>query len=441
MRYDLAIRARRIVTPTGERHGVVGIRDGRIAVLADTALNAADQVDLADDEVLLPGSVDSHVHVNEPGRTEWEGFATATRAAAAGGVTTIIDMPLNSVPPTIDTAALAVKRAATAGKLHVDVGFWGGAVPGNTADLAALHDAGVFGFKAFTLHSGVDEFGHLNHDELADALCCLADLDAMLIVHAEDAATIAAAPPPTGQRYADFLASRPRAAENIAIADLLALAQRFGTRLHILHLSSSDALPMLRDAKRAGIRVTAETCPHYLTFTAEEIPDGATQFKCCPPIREAANRENLWQGLADGTIDLVVTDHSPCTAALKRLDVGDFGLAWGGIAGLQVGLSAVWTQARQRGISLTQVARWMAEHPADLVGLPTKGRIAVGADADLCAFAPDAEFTVAATNLHHRNPISAYHGTRLTGTVRATWLRGVRVTAAPTGILLRRGEA
>jgi allantoinase len=441
VRYDLAIRARRIVTPTGERHGVLGIRDGRIATLADTALDAADHVDLADDEVLLPGLVDSHVHVNEPGRTEWEGFATATRAAAAGGVTTIIDMPLNSVPPTIDTAALAVKRAATAGKLHVDVGFWGGAVPGNTADLAALHDAGVFGFKAFTLNSGVDEFGHLNHDELADALCCLADLDAMLIVHAEDAATIAAAPPPTGPRYADFLASRPRAAENTAIADLLALAQRFGTRLHILHLSSSDALPMLRDAKRAGIRVTAETCPHYLTFTAEEIPDGATQFKCCPPIREAANRENLWQGLADGTIDLVVTDHSPCTAALKRLDVGDFGLAWGGIAGLQVGLSAVWTQARQRGISLTQVVRWMAEQPADLVGLPTKGRIAVGADADLCAFAPDAEFTVAATNLHHRNPISAYHGTRLTGTVRATWLRGVRVTAAPTGILLRRGEA
>jgi allantoinase len=441
VKYDLAIRARRIITPTGERHGVVGIRDGRIAVLADTALDAADQVDLADDEVLLPGLVDTHVHVNEPGRTEWEGFASATMAAAAGGVTTIIDMPLNSVPPTTTTSALAAKRAATTGKLHVDIGFWGGAVPGNTADLAALHEAGVFGFKAFTLHSGVDEFGHLNHDQLADALRRLADLDAMLIVHAEDAATIAAAPPPTGPRYADFLASRPRAAENTAIADLLALARRFGTRLHILHLSSSDALPMLRDAKESGVRVTAETCPHYLTFTAEEIPDGATQFKCCPPIREAANREKLWQGLADGTIDLVVTDHSPCTAALKRLDVGDFGLAWGGIAGLQVGLPAVWTQARQRGISLSQVVRWMAEHPADLVGLPTKGRIAVGADADLCAFAPAAEFTVAATNLHHRNPITAYHGTRLTGMVRATWLRGARVTAEPAGILLRRGEA
>jgi allantoinase len=438
--YDLAISARRIVTPTGERPGVVGIRDGRIAVIADRALDAADQVELADDEVLLPGLVDSHVHVNEPGRTEWEGFASATMAAAAGGVTTIIDMPLNSVPPTTDTAALAVKQAATNGKRHVDIGFWGGAVPGNTADLAALHEAGVFGFKAFTLHSGVDEFGHLDHDQLADVLRRLADLDAMLIVHAEDAATIAAAPPPTGPRYATFLASRPHAAENTAIADLLALAGRFGTRLHILHLSSSDALPMLRDARRAGIRVTAETCPHYLTFTAEDIPDGATQFKCCPPIREAANREDLWQGLVDGTIDLVVTDHSPCTAALKRLDVGDFGLAWGGIAGLQVGVSAVWTQARQRGIGLAQVVRWMAEHPADLVGLPTKGRIAVGADADLCVFAPDAEFTVAASELHHRNPVSAYDGARLTGTVRATWLRGVRITAEPTGILLRRGD-
>jgi allantoinase len=441
VRYDLAFRARRISTPAGERSGVVGVRDGRIAVIADTVLDAADHVDLADDEVLLPGLVDSHVHVNEPGRTEWEGFASATMAAAAGGVTTLIDMPLNSVPPTTDTAALAVKQAATNGKRHVDIGFWGGAVPGNTADLAALHEAGVFGFKAFTLHSGVDEFGHLDHDQLSQVMHRLADLDAMLIVHAEDAATIAAAPPPTGPRYADFLASRPRAAENTAIADLLALAQRFGTRLHILHLSSSDALPMLRDAKRAGIRVTAETCPHYLTFTAEDIPDGATQFKCCPPIREATNRESLWQGLTDGTIDLVVTDHSPSTATLKRLDVGDFGLAWGGIAGLQVGLSAVWTQARQRGIGLTEVIRWMAEHPADLVGLGTKGRIAVGADADLCVFAPDAEFTVAAGDLHHRNPISAYHGAHLTGKVRATWLRGVRTGAQPTGILLRRGES
>jgi allantoinase len=435
--YDLAISARRIVTPTGERPGVIGIRDGRIVAVAVHPLDAADQVELADDEVLLPGLVDSHVHVNEPGRTEWEGFATATKAAAAGGVTTIIDMPLNSVPPTTDPAALAVKQAATNGKRHVDIGFWGGAVPGNTADLAALHEAGVFGFKAFTLDSGVDEFGHLDHDQLAQVMQRLADLDAMLIVHAEDAATIAAAPPPTGPRYATFLASRPRAAENTAIADLLALAGRFGTRLHILHLSSSDALPMLRDAKRAGIRVTAETCPHYLTFTAEEIPDAATQFKCCPPIREAANRENLWQGLTDGTIDLIVTDHSPCTADLKR---PDFGLAWGGIAGLQIGLPAVWTQARQRGISLAQVTRWMAEHPADLVGLPTKGRIAVGADADLCVFAPDAEFTVVAGELHHRNPVSAYDGARLTGTVRATWLRGVRTTAEPTGILLRRGE-
>jgi len=382
--YDLAISARRIVTPTGERPGVVGIRDGRIAAIADHALDAADQVELADDEVLLPGIVDSHVHVNEPGRTEWEGFATATKAAAAGGVTTIIDMPLNSVPPTTDPAALAVKQAATNGKRHVDIGFWGGAVPGNTADLAALHEAGVFGFKAFTLDSGVDEFGHLDHDQLAQVMQRLADLDAMLIVHAEDAATIAAAPPATGPRYADFLASRPRAAENTAIADLLTLAGHYGTRLHILHLSSSDALPMLRDAKRAGVRVTAETCPHYLTFTAEDIPDGATQFKCCPPIRDDANRDALWAGLLDGSIDCVVSDHSPCTVAAKRLDTGDFGAAWGGIASVQLSLPAVWTGAARRGIGLDRVAAWMAAAPATLTGLADRGTIQPGARADLC---------------------------------------------------------
>ncbi|HEX4702300.1 MAG TPA: allantoinase AllB [Pseudonocardiaceae bacterium] len=429
-----------MVTPTGERSGTVGVLDGRIAAVG-ADVDAAERIDLADDEVLLPGLVDTHVHINDPGRTDWEGFDTATRAAAAGGVTTLIDMPLNSIPPTVDPAALAVKRSAAIGRVHVDVGFWGGAVPGNAPELAALHRSGVFGFKAFTLHSGVDEFGHLDHDQLAEVLARLADLDAMLIVHAEDAATIAAAPPPTGRRYADFLASRPRAAENTAIAELLALAGRFGARVHILHLSSSDTLPMLRAARRDGVRVTAETCPHYLTFTAEDIPDGATQFKCCPPIREAANRDQLWQGLVDGDIDLVVTDHSPCTAALKRFDVGDFGLAWGGIAGLQVGLSAVWTEARRRGIGLSDVVRWMAERPADLVGLPRKGRITVGADADLCVFAPNAEFTVTAADLHHRNPISAYDGTRLCGGVRRTWLRGAPVTGRPTGVLLSRGDA
>lgn len=442
--YDKAFRARRLITPEGERPGLIGVLDGRIAAIEDigTPLEAVERIDVADDEVLLPGLVDSHVHINDPGRTEWEGFDTATRAAAAGGVTTLIDMPLNSIPPTIDPAALDVKRSVASGRVHVDVGFWAGAVPGNADDLAALHEAGVFGFKSFTLHSGVDEFGHLDHDQLADVMRRLADLGAMLIVHAEDAATIAAAPPPVGPRYADFLASRPPAAETTAIAELLDLAARFGTRLHILHLSSAEALPLLRSARADGVAVSVETCPHYLGFAAEDIPDGATQFKCCPPIRDAANRDALWAGLADGTIDLAVTDHSPCTAELKRFDVGDFGLAWGGIAGLQLGLSSVWTQARRRGVPLTDVVRWMAQRPADLVGLSTKGRIVVGADADLCVFAPDEEFTVDAERLHHRNPVSAYHGVPLTGAVRRTWLRGDPVTGErPTGALLTRPVA
>jgi allantoinase len=419
------------------------VRDGRIVAIEpfDAPLTAARTVAVPDDEVLLPGLVDSHVHIDDPGRAEWEGFESATRAAAAGGVTTLVDMPLNSVPPTTDPAALAGKRATAAGRVHVDVGFWGGAVPGNSLDLVDLHDAGVFGFKAFTLHSGVDEFGHLDAEQRADVMRRLAELEALFIVHAEDEAVIAAAPPPVGPRYADFLASRPKAAEHAAIAELLALAARFGTRLHILHLSSADALPMLARARAEGVRVTVETCPHYLTFAAEDIADGATQFKCCPPIREAANRDGLWAGLADGVIDLVVTDHSPCTPELKRFDVGDFGLAWGGIAGLQVGLSAVWTQARQRGFELADVVRWMAQRPADLVGLPAKGRIEPGADADLCVFAPDDAWTVDVAALHHRNPVSAYHGSRLTGAVRATWLRGVPVTGTrPTGALLSRGD-
>jgi allantoinase len=442
--YDLVFRARRMITPEGERSGAVGVRDGRIVAVDafDTPLDATERIDLADDEVLLPGLVDSHVHVNEPGRTEWEGFDTATRAAAAGGVTTLIDMPLNSVPATVDTAALAVKRAAADGHVHVDVGFWGGAVPGNADDLAALHDAGVFGFKSFTLHSGVAEFGHLDHDQLADVMRRLAEVDALFIVHAEDAATIDAAPPPVGPRYADFLASRPPAAETTAIAELLALADRFGTRLHILHLSSADAVPLLRSARADGVAVTVETCPHYLGFAAEDIPDGATQFKCCPPIREAANRDRLWAALTEGDVDLVVTDHSPCTAGLKRFDVGDFGLAWGGIAGLQLGLSSVWTQARQRGVPLADVVGWMSAAPADLVGLPAKGRIRPGADADLCVFAPDERFTVDAAALHHRNPVSAYHGGTLTGAVRGTWLRGAKVTGThPAGVLLTRPTA
>ncbi len=436
---DLVVRARRMVTPDGERAGAVGIADGVVVAVGADDLDGPRIVDLADDEVLLPGLVDTHVHVNDPGRAEWEGFASATRAAAAGGVTTLVDMPLNSVPPTVDVAALDLKRATAFGRTHVDVGFWGGAVPGNLAELPALHAAGVFGFKCFLLHSGVDEFGYLTSEQLAAALAVLRDLDALMIVHAEDPATIERAPSPAGRSYSGFLASRPDAAEHAAIATVIELARRTGARVHVLHLSAAGALPMIAAARRDGVAITAETCPHYLTLLAEEVPDGATEFKCCPPIRDAANQDLLWQGLADGVIDCVVSDHSPCTEELKRFDTGDFGAAWGGIAGLQLGLPAVWTAARRRGVPLTDVVRWCSAAPAELVGLTGKGAIEVGRDADLCVFAPDEEFTVDVGKLFHRNAVSAYHGRRLTGVVRRTFLRGREVTGTTAhGRLLTR---
>jgi allantoinase len=442
--YDTVFRARRLVTAAGEDSGCVGVAGGRIAAISplEAGLDGRRVIELGEDVVLLPGLVDSHVHVNEPGRTEWEGFATATRAAAAGGVTTIIDMPLNSIPPTVDVAALEVKRKSAGGQCFVDVGFWGGAVPGNLGELRGLHDAGVFGFKCFLLHSGVDEFPPLRPSDLDGYLRELRGFDGLLIVHAEDSTAIDQAPSCHGGRYLDFLSSRPRAAENLAIAQVIQAARRTGARAHILHLSSSDALPMLADTRRDGIRVTAETCPHYLVLTAEEVPDGATQFKCCPPVREASNRELLWQGLADGTIDCIVSDHSPSTRELKRLDIGDFGLAWGGISSLELGLPVVWTEARRRGFTLTDVVRWMAEGPARLVGLQRKGRIGLGHDADLCVFAPDETFVVDPERLHHKNPLTPYDGRLLRGVVRSTWLRGEELAGdRPRGHLLTRGGA
>jgi allantoinase len=441
---DLVVRGRRVVTPDGEAPHTVGVRDGRIVAVEayDAGPAAAETVELADDEVLLPGLVDSHVHVNDPGRTDWEGFASATRAAAAGGVTTIVDMPLNSIPPTVDVDALAVKRKTAADQAFVDVAFWGGAVPGNVPDLRPLHEAGVSGFKCFVIHSGVDEFPPLDDAGVAAAMREVASFDGLLIVHAEDAHVIESAPPAGGDAYAAFLGSRPRDAENRAVERLVELARETGCRLHVLHVSSADVLPTIAAARRDGVRVSAETCPHYLTFTAEEVPAGATQFKCCPPIREQDNRELLWEGLRDGTIDLVVTDHSPSTLDLKCLDSGDFGVAWGGISSLQVGLAAVWTGARERGFDLADVARWMATAPARQAGLPGKGAVEVGRDADLCVLAPDEEFTVDPARLRHRNQVSGYAGRTLAGTVRRTWLRGVPVDpdGEPRGRLLERGE-
>jgi len=439
MTFDLVVRAERAVLPTGEAGCAVAVRNGRIAAVTDfdAALDSAAEVRLAADEVLLPGLVDTHVHINEPGRTDWEGFATATAAAAAGGVTTIVDMPLNSIPPTCDVGALELKRARALDRCTVDVGFWGGAIPGNVGQLRPLHEAGVFGFKCFLLPSGVEEFPPLDAAGLLAAMTEIASFGGLLLAHAEDAGSIHEAP--HERAYRSFLRSRPGEAEHRAIALLLDAATRTGCRVHVVHLSSAGALPMLAEARASGVPVSVETCPHYLSFTAEQIPDGATEFKCCPPIRDEANREQLWQGLLDGLIDCVVSDHSPCTPELKRLDVGDFGEAWGGIASLQLGLPAVWTQARARRIELATVVGWLAERPATLIGLPDKGRLAVGAAADLCAFAPDEEFTVEPARLRQRHPVTPYAGRRLAGVVRRTWLRGAEITERPAGRLLNRG--
>ena len=436
---ETVVRAGRAVVGGGERPVSVGISAGRVVALgAYDELEAAEVVELADDEVLLPGLVDTHVHVNEPGRTDWEGFASGTRAAAAGGVTTIVDMPLNSIPPTTTLAALEEKRAVAAGQAWVDVGFWGGAVPGNLPELAALHDAGVFGFKCFLLDSGVEEFPHLAPGDFADAMAETARLGALMVVHAEDAGEITDCV--TGPAYRGFLESRPDAAEERAVGLVVETARATGGRAHVVHLSASGAVPTLRAARAAGVDVSVETCPHYLYFDAGTIPDGATELKCCPPIRDAANRDALWGALSAGDIDMVVSDHSPCTADLKRRDTGDFAAAWGGIASLQLGLPVVWTAARERGVPLADVVRWMATAPARRVGLAAKGEIAVGADADLCVFAPDRSWVVDPARLHHKNPVSAYAGRTLTGSVRATWLRGrpVDVSAPPRGRLLSR---
>jgi allantoinase len=450
----LVIQASRVVLPDGTRPAEVWISGGKIddvrpitsppgsrAWPGGAGPGEASEVILADDEVLLPGLVDTHVHVNEPGRTDWEGFATATRAAAAGGITTIVDMPLNSIPPTTNAGALRIKREAAAGQVHVDVGFWGGAVPGSAGFMPLLNDGGVFGFKVFLRDSGVPEFPPVDQAGLGAVMEQAAELGSVVLVHAEDSAVIDAAPPPAGRGYASYQASRPPAAEVAAIAQVIDTAERTGARAHILHLSAADALPLIEAARHRGVAFTVETCPHYLALAAEDIPDGATQFKCAPPIRERGNRERLWQALRDGIIDCVVSDHSPCPPDMKHLADGDFGAAWGGISSVQLSLAVVWTQARERAFSLDDVARWMAVRPAGIAGLAGKGKIAPGFDADLVAFAPDDAFDVDPQRLHHRHKVTPYAGRRLHGVVRRTWLGGIPVDGGPpSGRLLARGE-
>jgi len=440
--FDLLIRAPRAIMPDGERAVSIGVAGGRIVLVGalDMPATARETVTLDDDSVLLPGLVDSHVHICEPGNTEWEGFLTATRAAAAGGITTLVDMPLDSVPTTVTLEALAAKRTAAAGQCHVDVGFWGGAIPSNLADLPKLHAAGVLGFKSFLCDTGTDDFPGISPEHMESVMRVVAGLGSTFIVHAESAEASARMPIVSTRRYADYLASRPKGIENLSIAQVIEAARTTGARAHILHLSSADALPMIASAIADGVRLSVETCPHYLALSAEEIGDGETAAKVGPPIREAANRERLWAGIAEGTLDMVVSDHSPCTPDMKALDTGDFGVAWGGISSLQLGLPVMWSVARQRGYSLGDIVRWMAERPAALAGLTHKGRLAVGGDADFAVFAPDEEFTVDPARLHHRHPVTPYAGKTLSGVVRETFLRGRRIEpfGRPRGALIAR---
>jgi allantoinase len=448
--HDLIVRSERVVRPGGIEPAAIHIRDGRIAEITDFAEVAPGHlVHDAGNSIVMPGLVDTHVHINEPGRTEWEGFETATRAAAAGGVTTLIEMPLNSIPATTNVAAFRKKLRAARGKLRVNAGFWGGVIPGNVRELRGLWDAGVFGFKCFLVPSGVEEFPHVGESDLRAALPVLVACGATLLVHCEVPGPIEKALASLGggavAQYATWLASRPRAAENEAITMLLRLATEFGARIHVVHLSSSDALPLLRRAKGNGAAVTVETCPHYLTFAAEEIPDGATEYKCAPPIRERENREQLWNALGEGVIDFVATDHSPCPPEMKCQATGDFLRAWGGIASLELSLPAVWTQARQRGYSFRHMVRWLCEGPARLAGLEKrKGAIAVGYDADFVIWNPEATFRVEPERLHQRHKVTPYAGRELSGVVEATYLRGEKIydrgnlfDAARGAILLR----
>lgn len=424
----MILRSRNVVTPQGIRPATIHIRGEaieRVGEYDDLPEGAA--VDDFGELTLMPGVVDSHVHVNEPGRTEWEGFQTATHAAAAGGVTTIVDMPLNSIPPTTSVSALEAKVHALRGKCRVDVALWGGAVPGNASQLRAMLDAGVQGFKCFLVDSGVPEFGHLDAGELEEALNALRGTGAPLLVHAELGKHLHAPAGDPGS-YASYLASRPQQAEDEAIALVYAHVRKSGTHGHIVHLSSANGLDTLRRARDTGVPLTAETTPHYLYFDAERVPDGATEFKCAPPIREHANREALWQGIDEGLLIAIVSDHSPCTPELKRMQEGDIARAWGGIASLQFGLAIVWTEAKRRGIAFERIIELMTSGPATLAGLgERKGKLAAGYDADIVIFDPEERFVVETALVQHRHKVTPYAGDTLTGVVKATFVRGHKV--------------
>lgn len=439
---DLVIYGNRILTPDGIKRAAVLIRDGLIAdILPVVPDGVRSPVIDIHDSILMPGIIDPHIHINEPGRTDWEGFDTATRSAIAGGLTTLVDMPLNSSPVTTTVRAFEQKLAATNGQLHANCGFWGGVIPGNEQDIEPLIKKGVLGFKAFLVHSGIDDFPNVTENDLRKAMPLIAKHDLPLLVHCE---LITGNQQPIGsnsQSYQSYLASRPKKWEDDAIGLMIRLCSEYNCRVHIVHLSSADSIAQIREAKQKGLPLTVETAPHYLYFSAEEIPDAQTAYKCAPPIREKANNDKLWIALQQGIIDLIGTDHSPAPPDLKLIQSGDLMKAWGGIASLQLSLPVMWTAAKKRNIDITYIAKWMCENPARLAGVQQhKGAIAKGFDADLVVWNPDQSFKVTEQILHHRHKITPYVGDQLYGIVEQTWLKGAKVFDKGKFMQLNKGE-
>lgn len=427
--FDLAISGNNILTPDGIQRAVVMVKDGIIVdVVPDLAVEVTDNMINLHDQVLMPGIVDPHVHINEPGRTDWEGFATATRAAAAGGITTLVDMPLNSSPVTTTGSAFDKKAAAANGQLQVNCGFWGGIIPGNEAEIEKLVDKGVLGFKAFLTHSGIDEFPNVTEADLRKAMPTIARHQLPLLVHCEITGNVKRKTANDERSYQNYLSSRPKEWEDKAIALMIQLCEEFQCHVHIVHLSSANSIQPIQEARQKGLPITVETAQHYLYFNAEEIPDAKTAFKCTPPIREKENNEQLWSALQEGIIDFVATDHSPAPAAMKEMESGNLMIAWGGIASLQLALPVLWTAARKRNIPFTYIAKWLCEHPARLPGLQkNNGKIARGYDADFVVWNPDKQFTVTPDQLHHKHKITPYLNEPLYGVTEQTWLGGTQI--------------
>jgi len=424
---NFAIISHRVLTPKGERPAAILIQEEKIMdVVSISEISSDCPVEDMKNDVVMPGLVDTHVHINEPGRTDWEGFETATKAAAAGGITTLVDMPLNCIPVTTTVDALNEKIAATKNQLWVDCGFYGGLIPDNLQDIESLADAGVLGFKAFLSHSGIDEFPNINEKHLREALPIFANKGIPILVHAE--LENGAIQSENHSTYKSFQDSRPKSWENNAVKLLIQLSKEFDARIHIVHLSSADILAEIAQTRNDGYPISVETCPHYLHFSSEHISDGDTRFKCAPPIWESDNKEKLWSGLENGLINFITSDHSPCTAELKNLEVGDFEKAWGGISSIQFTLPVIWTECKTRGYSMDQLINWMSKQPAKFIGKDQqKGQISPGFDADLVCWNPDEKYIIQKEAIHHKNKLTPYEGESLYGVVNATFLRGQKV--------------